>query len=204
MSQYSLVVGITGIGSWFGYIPEAMRGDLAMNNIQVFSAIAFALAVGMAYADTPQYEPYTGSTEFEKIKQLAGTWRGRSIMQGKEQDITITFEVTSAGSAVVARHFPGTPNEMVSVYHDKEGKLSMMHYCALKNQPILGLKNATAKSIELEYTGGINIDQDKDAHMRSLTITFVDDKRIIEQWSMYKDGRHLERSPIKLTRVQED
>ena len=173
-----------------------------MNTIQVFSTIILVLAVGMAGADTPVHEPYTGSPEFEKIKRLAGTWQGRSIMQGKEQDITITFEVTSAGSAVVARHFPGTPSEMVSVYHDNEGELSMTHYCALKNQPILGLKNATANSIELEYIDGINIDQQKDTHMRSLTITFVDDKRITEEWSMYKDGKQIERSPIKLTRVR--
>ena len=174
-----------------------------MNTLKVFGIVVLMLAVGMAGEDTPRHEPYTGSPEFEKIKQLAGTWRGKSIMQGKEQDIAITYEVTSAGSAVVARHFPGTPNEMMSVYYDNEGKLSMTHYCALKNQPVLGLKNATANSIELEYTDGINIDPDKDAHMRSLSITFVDDKRIVEQWSMYKKGKLIERSPIKLIRVQE-
>jgi len=174
-----------------------------MNTIKVFSAIVLVLAVGIVGAETPTHEPYTGSPEFEKIKQLAGTWRGKSLMQGKEQDITITYTVTSAGSAVVARHFPGTPNEMVSVYHDNGGKLSMTHYCALKNQPIMGLKNATAKTIELEYTNGINIDEDKDAHMRSMSITFVDDNRIVEQWSMYKEGKQIERSPIKLTKVKD-
>ena len=180
-----------------------MWEDLMMNTRQVLSTIVLVFAIGTVGADTSRRQPYTGSPEFEKIKQLAGTWRGKSIMQGEEQDITITYQVTSAGSAVVATHFPGTPNEMMSVYHDNGGKLSMTHYCALKNQPILGLKNATANSIELEYTDGSNIDQDKDAHMRSLTITFVDDIRIIEQWSMFKEGKLIERSPTKSIRVQE-
>ena len=174
-----------------------------MKTIQVFSVIVLSLAVGIVGAETPTHEPYTGSPEFERIKQLAGTWRGKSVMQGKKQDITITYRVTSAGSAVVARHFPDTPNEMVSVYHDDGGKLSMTHYCALKNQPIMGLKNATTNTIKLEYTNGINIDQDKDAHMRSLIITFVDDNRIVEQWSMFKGGKEVERSPIRLTKVKE-
>ena len=175
-----------------------------MNTIQGFGTLVLVLAVGIVSAETPTHEPYTGSPEFERIKQLSGTWRGRSVMQGKEQDITITYEVTSSGSAVVARHFPGTPNEMVSVYHDDEGKLSMTHYCALKNQPVLGLNNATANRIKLEYTNGINIDQEKDTHMRSLVITFVGENHIIEQWSMYKQGKPVEGSPIKLTKVSEE
>lgn len=174
-----------------------------MNTIKLYSSIFLALAVGIAGAEPPMHKPYTGSPEFEKIKLLAGTWHGTSIMQGKEQDITITYEVTSAGSAVIERHFPGTPNEMVSVYHDNGNKLSMTHYCALKNQPILGLKNATADTIALDYTNGINIEPEKDAHMRSLTITFVDDNHIVEQWSMYKEGKQVESSPFNLTRVKQ-
>ena len=185
-------------------MPETMREDFAMNVIQVFSTIVLVLAVGIVGAETPTHEPYSGSPEFERIKQLAGSWRGKSTMQGKLQDITITYEVTSAGSAVVAKHFPGTPYEMVSVFHDNGGKLSMTHYCALKNQPILGLKNATEKLIELEYTTGINIDQDKDTHMRSLSITFVGENHILEEWSMYKEGKQVKRSPIKLTKVSEE
>lgn len=175
-----------------------------MKTIQIISSVVFILATGIASAGPGMHEPYTGSPEFEKMKQLAGTWQGTSVMQGKDQDVTISYQVTSAGSAVVERHFPGTPGEMVSVYHDDGNKLSMTHYCALKNQPVLGLKNSTADTIALDFTGGSNIDPEKDAHMHSLTITFVDDDHIVEQWAMYNEGKRVESSPIKLARVKTD
>ena len=49
------------------------------------------------------------------------------------------YRVAANGSVVVERNFPDTPKEMISVYHDRGGKLSMTHYCALANQPQMSL-----------------------------------------------------------------
>ena len=173
-----------------------------MKTLKVVGILCVALAANISYADPPVHEPYTGSSEFERMKQLAGTWHGTHVMQGKEHQVTVTYQITSAGSALVERHFPDTPNEMVSVYHDDDGRLSMTHYCALKNQPVLGLKSATDNSIALDYIDGHNIDPAKDSHMHSLTISFVDDDHVVENWAMLIEGKPVEDEPISLTRVK--
>ncbi|MCG6936854.1 MAG: hypothetical protein LJE83_01600 [Gammaproteobacteria bacterium] len=174
-----------------------------MKTLKVVGVLCLSLLTGVIYADSPMHATYTGSAELERMKQLAGSWHGTHVMQGKEQEVRVIYEITSAGSAVVERHFPGSPNEMISVYHDDKGRLSMTHYCALKNQPVLGLKSSTENSIALDYTDGYNIDPAKDVHMHSLTIDFVDDSHIVENWAMLSEGERKESDPIKLTRVKE-
>lgn len=172
-----------------------------MKTLKAVCILCLSLVTAVVCADSPVHETYTGSSELEHLKKLVGNWHGTHVMQGKEQKVTVTYELTSAGSAVVERHFPGTPNEMISVYHDDDGRLSMTHYCALKNQPVLGLKSSTESSIVLDYTDGHNIDPAKDAHMHSLTIDFLDDNNIIENWTMLSEGKRNEGEPIRLTRV---
>ena len=71
------------------------------------------------------------------MKSFDGQWIGTSTDRGQEQAATAQYHVTSAGTAVEEKLFAGTAHEMVSVYHDTAGKLSMTHYCALGNQPHL-------------------------------------------------------------------
>ncbi|MEE9214278.1 MAG: hypothetical protein V3U54_05695, partial [Thermodesulfobacteriota bacterium] len=88
-----------------------------------------------AGSEEEMYKKYTGSPEYEKMKTLAGTWEGTSSMGEEGEKVTVKYEMTSADSAIVETLFPGTPHEMVSVYYDDNGKLSMTHYCMIKNQP---------------------------------------------------------------------
>ena len=116
--------------------------------------------------------PKPGSAEFEKMKTLAGTWKGTATeMDGKTEVTEIDYKVTSNGSVVVETLFPGTPKEMVSVYHDDEnGKLSMTHYCALGNQPQLDLKRSEAEKIELELSPKSNLAGAQ--HMHAVNLSF--------------------------------
>ena len=81
--------------------------------------------------------PYTGTAQFEKMKSLAGHWKGTSTSYGKTEPAEVIYETSSAQSVVVEKLFPGTPHEMVSVYRDEKGRLEMTHYCMLKNHPEL-------------------------------------------------------------------
>lgn len=87
--------------------------------------------------------PYVGSPELELLKKLAGSWVMAGAREGQEGMPTAAeYRVAANGSVVVERSFPDTPKEMISVYHDRGGKLSMTHYCALANQPQMSLTSS--------------------------------------------------------------
>ena len=154
--------------------------------------------------DDKQYHhltPYEGTPEFEKMKTLVGTWKGTTKMGKNEKEITVTYNTASADSVVVERMFPGTPEEMVSVYYDKDGKLSMTHYCALKNQPQMTLTDSKDKRIEMTFSGGSNFDHKKDPHMHSMSIDFIDENNIVHNWAMHDKGEENHRSTFELSRT---
>jgi len=82
--------------------------------------------------------------------------------------------------------------EMVSVYYEEDGKLVMMHFCMLKNQPVLGLKKSDQNTLEFDLIGGTNMDSSKDMHMHSAIFTFVDENNMTQTWIPYQDGKAVE------------
>lgn len=76
---------------------------------------------------------------FEMLKSLQGNWSGSSKMGDVEMPIEVRYEVVSAGSVVMERLFPGTPHEMISMYHRDGDRLLMTHYCSQGNQPRMEL-----------------------------------------------------------------
>ncbi|MGE5840286.1 MAG: hypothetical protein ACM34H_10145 [Deltaproteobacteria bacterium] len=135
------------------------------------------------------------------MKELAGVWEGTSKMGKEGEKVRIEFRVSSAGSSVVETLLPGTPHEMVSVYFDDKGQLTMTHYCALKNQPRMMLRKADAQNLKFEFVGGTNINPKRDAYMHSLTITIVDKNHIIEKWALFEGGKEKEKTVFELTRI---
>lgn len=121
-----------------------------------------------ACADMP---PYKGSAEFERMKILAGKWSAECPQMGK---MNTEFRIIAGGSVIEERFAGGTPMEMLSAYHDVDGKLTMTHYCMLRNQPRMKLVKSTADSLvfDLAPTSGLNPAKDK--HMHSATYTFID------------------------------
>jgi hypothetical protein len=147
------------------------------------------------------HAPYTGSADFERLKGLAGTWQGRTVMQGKEEQVQVEYRVSSAGSTLVETMFPGTPKEMLSVYHDQDGKPGMTHYCAMKNRPNLAMQSSSDSRIHFKFTGSDSVDPEKDAHMHELIIHFIDKDTIEQDWVMYRDGKPVEATSIELKRI---
>jgi len=155
----------------------------------------------MAYAGERPDLPYSGSKGFERMKQLAGVWEGTSNMPKEGEKVRVEYRLSSGGSTVVETLFPGTAHEMISVYYDNKGQLTMTHYCALRNQPRMKLRNADAQNLHFMFVGGSNIDPKKDAHMHSLTISFIDKDHIIQKWTLFVDGKEKETSVFELSRV---
>src|SRR5260370_586632 len=81
------------------------------------------------------------SPEFERMKSLAGTWKGKADMGQGLMEFTVEYRLISGGSAIEERIFADTPKEMVTMYNDQNGKLALTHYCMLGNRPGMVVKS---------------------------------------------------------------
>src|SRR3954469_22101636 len=131
------------------------------------------LAASVTFA-AEQPQPRKGSAEFERMKTLVGTWKGRTDMGQGPIDLTVQYRLLAGGSVLEERVFSGTPNEMVSMYYDQNGKLAMTHYCVMGNRPGMLLKSSDSKSIAFDFDATCGINPTKESHMHALTITFDD------------------------------
>ena len=138
----------------------------------------------------------------ERIKILAGRWEGTSQEdQGAVEPAAAEYKVTSGGSVVVETLFPGTPHEMVSVYHDEKGKLAMTHYCMLRNQPVLELSGQDAQTIELTNQGA-GLNSPNEMHMHALSIKWDGPDKITQAWNSQEGGQPKGGVTIALSRVR--
>ena len=136
----------------------------------------------LANAGDMQFPPDNSSPELTRIKNLAGRWTTTTSMFGKPNErLYIEYEVTSGGSAVLERIFPGTPQEMISVYYDDDkGKLAMTHYCIMRNRPTLKLTQSTPDTITMGVSKISGLKFKNDPIMGGLAINFKDKNHIEE------------------------
>ena len=129
--------------------------------------------------------PYVGSPELELLKKLAGSWVMAGAQEGQEEMTPAAeYRVAANGSVVVERNFPDTPREMISVYHDRGGKLSMTHYCALANQPQMSLTSSAEGVLTFELVKG-SLESEEVPHMNGVSIAFDGGDEMSQTWSMY-------------------
>jgi hypothetical protein len=81
------------------------------------AAVTFTLAaLWVAQAAKDQPAPYSSSKEFERMKLLVGQWEGTSDMGKEGEKVRVEYRLTAGGSALVETLFPGSGEEMASVY----------------------------------------------------------------------------------------
>ncbi|MDE3000492.1 MAG: hypothetical protein OXU79_15565 [Gemmatimonadota bacterium] len=153
---------------------------------------------------------YVGSAEFERLKTLVGRWESEMQMPGaggseggKGTTIKVATEYRMAanGTVIVERNFPDTPKEMISVYHDRGGKLWMTHYCAKGNQPQMSLTKATDGVIALELVEG-SLDSPDESHMHAVSIAFDGADAMSQTWTMYEGGKETMAHTMTYRRVR--
>jgi len=175
-------------------------------SITFITIILLALAFGPLASYAGEYQmaaPVTHSKDFEKMKELVGVWEGKTDMGKGIEQLKVTYELTSAGNAIVERFSAGTPHEMVTVYHDYNGKLAMTHYCSLGNQPHMELSNpggANLMFILSKKTPGLA--SLKETHMHALTIAFDNKDSITSTWTLYDKGAKKNDVVVKLARTK--
>ena len=129
--------------------------------------------------------PYQGSAAFVKLKSLVGRWKGETCIG----PATTEFRLIAGGSVIEEHFAKGTPMEMLSTYHDVEGKLVMTHYCALRNQPRMRLSHSTADSLTFDFIPTPGLNPAKDKHMHGATYTFVDANHLKVEGVAWDNGK---------------
>ena len=147
-------------------------------------------------------KPKKGSPEFERLKTLVGTWTGKCDMGQGPVDITLHYRMVAGGSVLEERCFAGTPNEMVTMYYDENGKLAMTHYCMLGNRPVMKLKSSDARMIKFNLDASCCIELAKESHMHALSITFDDKDTITTSCEAVIDGKEMPAKSTTLKRAR--
>ena len=128
----------------------------------------------------------TSSPAFEALKKLVGTWTATGP-EGKE--VTTQFRLTAGGSMLVETLFPGSPQEMITMYHMDGNDLILTHYCLLGNQPRLkAISMNDPKKLMFKSTGGTNMKPD-DMHMGQATLTLTDADHFEADWCACSGGK---------------
>ncbi|MHB8797143.1 MAG: hypothetical protein ACYDBY_01650 [Thermoanaerobaculia bacterium] len=139
----------------------------------------------------------SGAAALERLKALAGDWIEIEPKMGAKGAVAVMYRVTGAGSAVVSTLAPGTPHEMVSVWHRDGSDLVMTHYCAAQNQPRFRTKTVPANVVAMEFDGGTNLDPAKDVHIHAVKVELLGPDEIRETWIGWKGGK-TEEPPLVL------
>lgn len=168
----------------------------------ILAGLIVLLISGPLAVTGEEHNHYEGSKAFQQMKQLAGKWEGTVDLGKGTEKIKASYRVTSAGSALVETIFEGTPNEMVTVYHDDNNqRLWLTHYCGLNNQPTMVLIHEKENSLEFDLAHNAPIDAANEPHMHALSVTFAGKDDIQQRWTQYAQGEKKKVVTIAFKRV---
>jgi hypothetical protein len=161
----------------------------------------FLALLVLALATPAMAQPVDGKAAFERLKTLAGIWQGQAGHGPADQAATVTYRVASGGSVVEETLFPGTPHEMISMYHLVDGELVLTHYCAMANQPRMRLDRgaSTPDRLVFAFDGGTNLDPAKDTHIHSGVVEWKG-ATLHTAWAVHSGGKEAGRNEFVLTR----
>jgi len=166
----------------------------------VCAALLLVTSLGVAAGDPGTPKP--GSPEFERMKALVGTWQGKADIGQGPIDLTVQYRLLASGSVLEERVFAGTPNEMVTMYFDKGGKLALTHFCVMGNRPAMLLQSSDAKTLSFDFDKTCGINPKKESHMHALKISFDDADTITTSCKALMDGKEMPEHPTTLKRVK--
>jgi len=141
-------------------------------------AATIMLSAACALAQTDAEKAFTA------IKNMPGTWEGTSV----EGPVTVTFKVTSGGSAVMSEILG--KEDMISMFHMDNDRLLLTHYCAVGNQPRMqAALSPNGKVITFTYVDATNLATPDAAHMQQMILTVIDDNHHTEEWVFAGQGK---------------
>jgi hypothetical protein len=156
-------------------------------------------SIGLHHADIAM-----SRAQFELLKSLEGEWTGTGGDEGEAQAVEMRYRVTAAGSAVEETLFPGTPHEMVTMYHLDGERLMLTHYCAAGNQPRMVATNwesgTEARTIRFAFAGATNLVSKMTGHMHEMQMTIEGPNRMTATWTYFQEGVRGHQAKFEMTR----
>lgn len=132
------------------------------------------------------------SKDFLRLSSsVVGTWKGQMTdeVTGEKKDVVVEYRLSSGNSVLVETLMKGSPDEMISVYHDDNDGILMTHYCGLGNQPRMKARKFTDNKLEFRFIDGSNMASPKEMHMGGLRLTLVDENHLEHEWQLFMDGK---------------
>lgn len=162
-----------------------------------------AAGIGSSAAEPASLQAGGSDAEraFEKLKGLAGHWRGTSA---NGDAVDLEYEVVAGGSAVVEHLRPagGEPAEaMVTVYHLDGDDLLLTHYCVAGNQPTMRAVAIEGDRVRFELSSITNLAAPGAGHMRRAVHRFLGPDRFTTAWTFRVDGEDRDPEMIEAERV---
>jgi hypothetical protein len=164
--------------------------------------VGLLLAVTLSAATGESSPAKPASAEFERLKFLVGTWKGMADLGQGPVEMTTHYRLIAGGSVLEEKVFAGTPNEMTTMYYDKNGRLALTHYCVLGNRPGMVLASADAKTLKFAFDPTCGIDPKRESHMHALTLTLVDADTLTVSCRAFIEGKEMPEHPTTLKRVK--
>jgi hypothetical protein len=142
-----------------------------------------------------------GRFAFGYLKKLTGSWTG-SLPDGSTGR-ACTISSGAAGGVLLVTLFPGTEQEMVSVYYMEGEDLTVTHYDPAGTQPRLRFDSGKSYPGKyfFKFSGGTGFDKAKDRHIHEGSIQFHNPDQITVEWVGF-DG--LSRSGSRVVKLQRD
>ena len=139
-----------------------------------------------------------GNAGFEKMKTLVGDWKGKTA---EGADITITYRLVAAGSAV-EEHLSFA--DMITMYHVDGANLMLTHYCAAGNQPRMraGEFKDGDRILKFVFRDATNLPDKKAMYMHDATFTFVDADHLTAEWTHFIGGKAAGKVVMAMERVK--
>ncbi|MCA9319435.1 MAG: hypothetical protein KDB18_11680 [Salinibacterium sp.] len=187
-----------------------------MTKLNLLLVTCCAAFFGWKASPCPQEAPAPGATcceavqtvslpeasALDRIKALEGTWISLDEEGQPTDTVVSTYRTTAGGSAVLETIFPGTKNEMISVYHLDGEDLVLTHYCTMQNQPRMrATKDSDAKKIVFKAYEVCNAKSDADPAMRQGTVWFLGENRLKSEWLMTENGEVTYTAAMNLQRL---
>ena len=153
---------------------------------RTFLGAAAAACGWLLAAGAPAASPPEDKAIYDRLVSLAGDWTGHMEDPLSGPPVSVRFEVTSGGKAVIEHARPSDSLPAVTVFFLADGKLRAVQYSPAGNQPAYKLGNGSSAGLAvLEFDGGTGFDADHDGHVHQGDIRFVAPERIEQRWFHY-------------------
>jgi hypothetical protein len=164
-----------------------MRGDCTVKYLKVISLF---LTLAIAAGAQQQTQKNRSVTAFDQLKSLAGDWEGTVTENGQIMSATTTFRTASGGTVVINDLGPGTPHEMITIFHQDGQDLLATHYCVMNNQPRMKLVPTSEPDvIAFEFKDATNLPSPAVPHVVGVKFTLLDANHHIEDWTSVANGQ---------------